>query len=56
MESFKKWYDYLVCKAEIETHMQRTHGYQGGMLGNGGRMNWEVEIDIYINTMYKTDN
>ena len=21
MESFKKWYDYLVCKAEIETHM-----------------------------------
>ena len=35
----------LVCKAEIETHTQRTiYGYQGR---NGDEMNWEIGIDIY---------
>ena len=24
VESFKNWYDYLVCKAEIETYVENT--------------------------------
>ena len=46
----------ILFAKQKQRHMQRTHGYQGGMVGDGGRVNWEVEIDIYINAMYKTDN
>ena len=35
----------LVCKAEIESQMQRTNEYQGGE-GQGG-MNWEMGTDIF---------
>ena len=43
--------DELVCKAEIETQMQRTNvwtprGESGGGAGGGG-MNWEIGIDMY---------
>ena len=43
--------DEMVCRAEIETQMQRTkvwtpRGESGG--GGGGVMNWEFGIDIYI--------
>ena len=43
--------DELVCKAEIETQMQRTNvwtpsGESRGW-GGGGGMNWEIGIDIY---------
>ena len=43
--------DEPVCKAEIETQMQRTNiwtpkGGSGGGCGGGG-MNWEIGIDIY---------
>ena len=42
--------DELVCKAEIETQMQRTNiwtlGGKAGVGGSGG-MNWEIGIDIY---------
>ena len=43
--------DEPVCKAEIETQMQRTNiwtpkGESGGV-GGGGGMNWEIGIDIY---------
>ena len=39
-----------VCKAEIETQMQRTNVWtpwweSGG--GGGGGMNWEIGIDMY---------
>ena len=50
----------LVCKAEIETQIQRTKvwtqtGESGGGGGGGGGMKWEIGIDVYIN-MYKIDN
>ena len=44
--------DELVCRAEIETQMQRTNvwtlsgGKQQGS-GGGGGMNWEIVIDMY---------
>ena len=43
--------DEPVCKAEIETQMQRTNGWtlseeSGGGDGGGGGMNWEIGIDI----------
>ena len=43
--------DELVCKAEVETQMQRTNvwtpkGESGGE-GDGGGMNWEIGIDLY---------
>ena len=43
--------DEPVCRAEIETQMQRTNvwtprGESGGGDGGGG-MNWEIGIDIY---------
>ena len=42
--------DELVCRAEIETQMQRTNiwtpsGESSG--GGGGGMNWEIGIDMY---------
>ena len=44
--------DESVCRAEIETQMQRTNvwtprGERGGGLGGGGVMNWEIGIDMY---------
>ena len=43
--------DELVCKAEIETQMQRTNVWtprgESGRDGGGGVMNWEIGIDIY---------
>ena len=43
--------DELVCKAEIETQMQRTNVWtprgESGVGGGGGGMNWEIGIDIY---------
>ena len=44
--------DEPVCKAEIETQMQRTNVWtprEESMWGEGvgGRMNWEIGIDIY---------
>ena len=44
--------DEPVCKAEIETQMQRTNvwtpvGESSGGVCGGGVMNWEIEIDIY---------
>ena len=43
--------DEPVCKAEIETHMQRTNVWtprgESEVGGGGGGMNWETEIDIY---------
>ena len=54
----------LICKAKIESQMQRTYGYQGGK-GVGGT-NWEIGIDIYTllcikqitneNLLYSTGN
>ena len=38
--------DEPVCKAEIGTQMQRTDVWTPR--GDGGHMNWENEIDIYI--------
>ena len=61
--------DEPVCKAEIQTQMQRTNvwtprGKHGG--GGGGVMNWVIGIDIYTliriqwitnkNLMYKKIN
>ena len=42
--------DEQVCRAEIETQMQRTNVWtpkreRGG--GGGGVMNWEIGIDMY---------
>ena len=49
MESRKNGTDEPVCKAEIETQMERTNVWtpwgKGG--GGGGGMNWEIGIDIY---------
>ena len=51
--------DEPVCKAEIETQMQRTNiwtprGESGGAEGSGGGgMNWEIGIDIYTLTCIK---
>ena len=44
--------DEPVCRAEIETQMQRTmYGHQGEKVGVGdggcGGMNWEIGIDMY---------
>ena len=40
--------DELVCKAEIETQMQRTNVWTPRREGGGGDgMNWEIGIDIY---------
>ena len=44
--------DELVCKAEIETQMQRTNiwiprGENGGGGGGGGVLNWAIGIDMY---------
>ena len=47
----KNGIDELVCRAEIETQMQRTNVWTptgesaGG--GGGGGMNWEIGIDIH---------
>ena len=37
--------DELICKAEIETQIQRTNIWI--QRGEGGGMNWEIEMDIY---------
>ena len=39
----------MVCKAEIETHVENKRmDTKGGKQGwGGGGMNWEVGIDIY---------
>ena len=51
MESRKNGTEKVVCKAEIETQMQRTNVWtprgEGGVGGGGGWMNWEIGIDIY---------
>ena len=43
--------DEPVCKAEIETQMQRTNIWtlrgESGVGGTGGGLNWEIGIDIY---------
>ena len=43
--------DEPVCKAEIETHMQRTNVWtqreESGGGGDGGVMNWVIGIDMY---------
>ena len=41
--------DELVCRAEIETHVEnKTCGHQGGKVaGGGGVLNWEIGIDMY---------
>ena len=44
--------DEPVCRAEIETQMQRTNiwtprGERGGAGGGGAGMNWETGIDMY---------
>ena len=45
--------DEPVCRAEIETQMQRTNVWTpkgesvGGGSGGGGVMNWEIGIDMY---------
>ena len=44
--------DELVCRAEIETQMQRTNvgkprGESVGGGGGGGVMNWVIGIDMY---------
>ena len=44
--------DELVCKAKIETQMQRTYiwiprGQTGRDGGDAGGMNWEIGIEIY---------
>ena len=44
--------DEPVCKAEIETEMQRTNiwtpgGKAGVGVGGGGGMNWETGFDLY---------
>ena len=51
MESKKNGTDEPVCKAEIETQMQRTNIWtpreESGGVGHSGGMNWEIGIDIY---------
>ena len=42
----KNGIDELICKAEIETQMQRTNMDAKG--GKWGRMNWDIQIDTYI--------
>ena len=49
---YKNGTDEPVCRAEIETQMQRTNvwtprGKSGGGGGGGGGMNWEIGIDMY---------
>ena len=44
--------DEPVCRAEIETQMQRTNvwtprGESHGGAGDGGVMNWAIGIDMY---------
>ena len=43
--------DELLCKAGIETQMQRTNIWtpsgENGVGGGGGGMNWDIGIDIY---------
>ena len=47
----KNGMDEPVCKAEIETQMQRTNVWtprgESGRGGGGGVMNWEMGIDMY---------
>ena len=57
--------DELICKAEIETQMQRTNVWTPREEGRVG-MNWEMGIDIYtrlcikqitkVNLLYSTGN
>ena len=47
----KNGIDDLICKAEIETQMQRTNIWIPRGKREGG-MNWEIGIDLYT-TMYK---
>ena len=37
--------DELICKAEIKTQIQRTNIWIPR--GEGGGMNWQIEIDVY---------
>ena len=51
MQNLENGTDEPVCRAEIETQMQRTkvwtsRGESGGGWG-WGVMNWAIEIDIY---------
>ena len=50
--------DEPVCRAEIETQMQRTNEWtpsreSGGGGGGGGVMNWEIGIDMYTRMCIK---
>ena len=49
---WKNGTDELVCRAEIETQMQRTNVWtpmgEGGGVAGGGGMNWEIGTDIYM--------
>ena len=50
MWNLEKCTDEPVCRAEIETQMQRTNVWtpRGEFCGEGGRvMNWEIGIDMY---------
>ena len=57
--------DELICKAEIESQMQKTNLWLPKGEGRGG-MNWEIGIDIYTllyvkqitneNLLYSTGN
>ena len=39
--------DELICKAEIESQMQKTNLWLPRGEGGGGGMNWEIGTDIY---------
>ena len=51
----KSGIDDLICKAEIETQMQRTNLWTPR--GKEDGRNWETEVDTYtIEIMHKMDN
>ena len=41
MQNLENGTDELICKAEIETQMQRTYGYQGGKGGWNELGDWD---------------
>ena len=65
MWNLEKYTDEPVCKAEMETQMQRTNVWTPRE-ERGSGMNWEIGIDIYTlicikqitnkNLLYSTEN